>query len=289
MKDISHVFFTKTNVMEVLSSSSITTYILPSLSVGSRGKTDEVPTLAIVEAILYRLKTGCQWRFLPIKQFFGEKPYTWQSVYHHYRQWIEDGSWQNAFIHLLKTHPRIIDLSSAQLDASHTPAKRGGEAVSYQGRKRCKTTNMTVLSDNNGTPLAYATPRSGNHHDTFEIEEVLRAMIALLVQAGIDVYGVFLNADAAFDTALFRSICAEFGIEANVPINPRNSDTLERDEYFDDELYKQRSVIEHTFAWLDGFKGLLVRYETKLKHWTAMNIIGFIIIFIRRILKLQKC
>jgi transposase len=62
--------------MEVLSSSSITTYILPLLSVGSRGKTDEVPTLGIVQAILYRLKTGCQWRFLPLKEFFGQKDYT---------------------------------------------------------------------------------------------------------------------------------------------------------------------------------------------------------------------
>ncbi|MBL7991776.1 MAG: transposase, partial [Candidatus Kapabacteria bacterium] len=57
----------------------------------------------------------------------------------------------------------------------------------------------------------------------------------------------------------------------------------------DDELYKRRMVIEHTFAWLDSFKGLLVRYETKLKNWTAMNVIGFIVIFIRRIRDSQKC
>lgn len=87
----------------------------------------------------------------------------------------------------------------------------------------------------------------------------------------------------------FARSVAEFGIEANVPVNPRNGDALERDEYFDEEFYKHRTVIEHTFAWLDSFKGLLVRYETKLQHWTAMNIIAFIIIFIRRILTFQKC
>jgi len=193
------------------------------------------------------------------------------------------------FIHLLKHYPKAIDLSSAQLDASHTPAKRGGQAVGYQGRKRCKTTNMTVLTDNNGTPLSCAVPRSGEHHDTFDIEAVLREIIALLQEADIDVAGIFLNADAAFDTTLVRSICAEFGIEANIPINPRNSDDQTREEYFDDELYKHRSVAEHAFAWLDGFKGLLVRYETKLHHWLAMNIVGFIVLFIRKILKLQKC
>lgn len=274
--------------MEVLSRSIIETYIIPSLSVGSRGKTTDVPVLAIVQAILYRVKTGCQWREVPVKQFFGTTPYTWQGVYYHFSQWIADDSWRNAFIALLKANPRVIDLSSAQLDASHTPAKRGGEAVGYQGRKRCKTTNTAVLSDSKGTPLSHATPRSGQHHDTFEIEHVLREMIALLCEANINLEGIFLNADTAFDTALVRSICAEFGIEANIPVNPRNGDGLDRDEYFDEELYKQRSVIEHTFAWMDGFKGLLVRYETKLKNWTAMNLIGFIIIFIRRVLKLKK-
>jgi len=98
-----------------------------------------------------------------------------------------------------------------------------------------------------------------------------------------------LNADAAFDTAIVRSVLAEFGIEANIPMNPRNATAQERDEYFDDELYKRRTVIEHTFAWVDSFKGLLVRFETKLKNWTTMNVIGFIVIFIRRILNSQKC
>ena len=41
--------------------SSIEMYIIPSLSIDSRGKTDEVPTLKIVQAMLYRVKIGCQW------------------------------------------------------------------------------------------------------------------------------------------------------------------------------------------------------------------------------------
>ena len=109
--------------MKVLSSSRIEMYVIPWLSIGSRGKTDEVPTLEIIQAMVYRVKTGCQWRFLPVKEFITNKSYI--GVYHHYRQWIADGSWRVAFVALLKEHPRVIDLSSAQLDASHTPAKRG--------------------------------------------------------------------------------------------------------------------------------------------------------------------
>ncbi len=34
--------------------------------------------------------------------------------------------------------------------------------------------------------------------------------------------------------------------------------------YFDHELYKPRTKIEHANAWLDAFKALLVGYETKI-------------------------
>ena len=36
---------------------------------------------------------------------------------------------------------------------------------------------------------------------------------------------------------------------------------------FDSELYKERFAVERTNAWIDGFKALLVRYETNAKHW----------------------
>jgi hypothetical protein len=40
------------------------------------------------------------------------------------------------------------DLSSIQLDGSHTLAKNGGAAISYQGRKAGRTTNALFLADN---------------------------------------------------------------------------------------------------------------------------------------------
>lgn len=274
--------------MEVLSVSVIEQYIVPVLRVGMRGNTKSMPIVAIVQAILYRLKTGCQWRCLPLQQFFGQQPYTWQGVYYHFHRWVANGSWSAAFIALLKEYRRIIDMSSVQLDGSHTPAKRGGEAVGYQGRKRCKTSNILVLTDSNGIPVSFASAQSGEHHDTFCIEEVLCQMITLLKQADIEVDGLFLNADAAFDSKSVRSFCQEVGIEANIPVNPRKTTTEHRDEYFDEELYKQRTVIERTFAWMDSFKAILVRYETKLHNWVALHIIAFTVIFIRKVLKKMK-
>ena len=41
---------------------------MPHLSTGTRGPEPKVDLLEVVECILYKLKTGCQWRLLPIKQ-----------------------------------------------------------------------------------------------------------------------------------------------------------------------------------------------------------------------------
>lgn len=39
---------------------------------------------------------------------------------------------------LLKKHRKLLDLSSVDLDGSHTRAIKGGEEVGYQGRKKIK-------------------------------------------------------------------------------------------------------------------------------------------------------
>ena len=41
--------------------------------------------------------------------------------------------------------------------------------------------------------------------------------------------------------------------------HPRNG--AQPDVYFDEELYKNRFKIEQANGWLDGYKGLIMRYE----------------------------
>ncbi len=57
--------------MEVLDKVTIDKWILPYLTVGERGKAIKVVKSTLIEAILYKLKTGCPWRKPPVKQFFG--------------------------------------------------------------------------------------------------------------------------------------------------------------------------------------------------------------------------
>lgn len=240
----------------------------------------KVKVYQVVEAILYRLKTGCQWRQLPMKQFF-RRQYRWQSVYHHFQKWCKDGSWQKVLQYILDKYKSLLDMSSIQLDGTHTPAKRGGEAVGYQGRKKCKTSNMLILTDSNGIPLACSNPVAGNHNDAFELVETFEQMVSDIKLSDIKTDGLFLNADAGFDTADFRQCCDRNEIIDNIDQNKRNGAGM--DQLFDELLYRYRFVVERTNAWLDAFKAILVRYETNKIHWKALNLMAFCVILLRRL------
>ena len=76
----------------ILTKNTIEMWILPHLTVGSRGFDPTVPLFEIVEAISYRLKlvaTAVELcRELPTKEFFSDTILSWNTVYYHFNKWI---------------------------------------------------------------------------------------------------------------------------------------------------------------------------------------------------------
>ncbi len=99
-------------------------YIIPHLSKGERGPKPLFPLYQVVEFVLYRLDLGCKWHQIPIRHFSPEATTGWKAIYHHFREWVKDGSWQKSSIKLLANNRCKLDMSSVQLDGSHTPAKK---------------------------------------------------------------------------------------------------------------------------------------------------------------------
>lgn len=267
----------------IISENKVEKWIIPHLSKGKRGFSTKVSLTKIVLLILKRLKTGCQWRELSIKEYFEAGEISWQSVYYYFNKWSKDGSFKRVWISLLRANRKLLDLSSIQIDGSHTPAKNGGSAVGYQGRKSCKTTNSLFLCDNQGQMLAVSTPQSGEHNDLYEIGELFDELVSVLQDAGIESRWLFINADPGFDSDSFRTACNEKEMEANVKENSRNKKRSESYQYFDEQLYKRRTKIEHANAWMDAFKALLIRFETKPFTWMALQWLSFIVIFCRKL------
>ena len=124
-------------------------------------------------------------------------------------------------------------------------------------------------------------PLAGNHNDLYDIEVQFEVVTGTLEQANISVGGLFLNADAGFDSKEFRKSCENKQINANICFNKRNGNT-DRDEYFDPELYKQRYAIERTNAWMDSYRSLLNRFDTTVASWLGFNYLSFMVIFLKK-------
>src|SRR5437899_588960 len=82
----------------------------------------------IVNAILYVLRTGCQWRYLP-----HDLP-PWQTVYSYFRVWKQDGTWQRIHDELYqqvrRSRQRPPHSSAAILDSqSVKTTEKGGRAA----------------------------------------------------------------------------------------------------------------------------------------------------------------
>ena len=135
-------------------------------------------------------------------------------------------------------------MSCVQLDDSHTRCRQKGESAGYQARKKAITTNSIFLCDNKGQMIAMGSPKAGNHNDLYEIEEVLKEILVLLD-------------------------------------NPRNEE--QPYVYFDEELYKNRFKIERANSWIDGYKGLIMRYEYLDVTWIGMLLLGFISKFLKKV------
>jgi len=268
---------------QILSEDIIKKEIVPHLPIGKRGFKIQSPVYEIVNAILYKLKTGVQWSYLPVDSLFSNRVLHYKTVFGHYRKWCELDAWKNCWIELLKIHKSKLDLSSSDLDGSHTTALRGGEDVEYQGRKKRKTTNALYLTDRKGIPLAMSKPVAGNHNDLFEIEKQFDEIIMTLDQATIDVKGLFINADAGFDAQNVRDKCLSRGIISNICPNKRNS-KIDSDHLLDEKLYKERYAIERTNAWMDSFRSVLNRFDTKTSSWKGFNFLGFIVIALKKFL-----
>ena len=67
-----------------------------------------------------------------------------------------------------------LDLSQLNLDGSHAIAKKGGESVAYQHRKRAKTSNILPITDAQGYVIASTGIVAGNHHDAFDLKPHLQ-------------------------------------------------------------------------------------------------------------------
>jgi len=262
-------------------------YVLPHLSKAKRGYVSKTPLVGIFNLILYRLHTGCQWDRLPVAKTAAEREArnepSWQAVYDHWSKWSADGSLERVWQGSVAAIEQDLDLRQMNLDGSHALAKKGGQSVAYQARKRAKTSNILPITDANGYVVASTGIVAGNHTDAFNLKAHLQTAFKTMKGWGLRIAGAFFNADAAFDTQEARKVCFNHQLIPNIPVNARNRKTAKRGRkrLFNPLVYKRRFISERTFAWIDKFRSVLVRFDRKDLNFLAAHHLVFALINLR--------
>ena len=215
-----------------------------------------------------------------------KKEISYHAVYYHFRKWSRDGSLEKVWQASILTIRDALDFSELNLDGSHTVAKKGGEAVAYQPRKRAKTSNIMPITDAQGYIVATTGVVAGNHHDAFDLKPNLQQAFKSLKRLGLVIQKAFFNADSAFDTKAARKTCFNHGLIPNIAENKRNRHQPKRGRrrLFNPEVYRRRFTSERSFAWIDKFRALLIRFDIKDVFFLAGHFIAYAMINLRHIL-----
>jgi transposase len=117
----------------------------------------------------------------------------------------------------------------------------------------------------------------------------LQAAFKQLKHLGLVFCGAYFNADSAFDTKEARKTCFNYGVIPNIAENRRSRKSAKRGrkKLFDKLIYDRRYCAERTFAWVDTYKRLLIRFERNDVHFLGAHHLAFAMINLRHVL--ERC
>ena len=218
----------------------------------------------IFNAILYLLKTGCQWRMLPL-----EYP-QWE---YYYSRWKEDGTFEeiNEILRnmLRKQKGKFLSPSVGLIDSQSVKTTRvGGEARGYDGGKKIKWRKRHIITDTNGWLLSVVV-NAANEHDSqtgFEVMETLEYRFERMKK---------IYADGGYRGELGDAVKQKLGWDLEI--------TLRSDKKTEFNPLPKRWIIERTFSWLENFRRLAKDYEYTVSSSTAMIYLAFIALAINNI------
>ena len=206
----------------------------------------QIDSRVAFNGILWILKSGAPWRFLPAK--YGK----WNSVYKKFRQWTRAG----VFTTLTKNDSESEDFLA--MDSTFCKVHRHGlgacknapghETNQEIGSSRGgKTTKIHVLLDEKFRVVNFLLS-AGNVNDN---------LLALPLLKGFTLKGKTILADKAYSTAKIRDYLEKQ--EALVCIPDKVNAKIKHD--FDRELYKKRNVVERFFCRLKDYLRITIRLD----------------------------
>lgn len=197
---------------------------------------------SILNAILYVMRTGCQWRELP--------PHfpPWESVYYHYRKLIALGYWEKVLHYttqLLRIRKQQSRTSSkAIIDSQSVKCTKSCGLRGIDGNKKVKGIKRHRITDMSGLPII-TTITKASSGDRKGAREMIGRYKKKLAHLGVKEFYY----DQGYSGKDFRNIVAKLtgAIVTVVPRKPKELGFVP---------LPNRWCIERTNAWCDDYRRL---------------------------------
>jgi putative transposase len=234
------------------------------------GRPASVARRELVNAIFYVVREGITWRALP-----HDFP-PWRTVYHYFRLWRDDGSWQRIHDTLRddtrQTAGQEVSPSAAMLDAqSVKTVEQPATCRGYDSGKRVKGRKRHLAVDTFGLLLmvvvtaANVGDRTGARLVAGGLRGRFRRLLTLFADAGYRSQPLvaWLRAAGGWTLAIMRGVAGQDGVR----VEPK------------------RWIIERTFGWLHRYRRLRNDDEALPETNEVMILIAMTHLMARRVRK----
>lgn len=223
----------------------------------------------VVEAILYVLATGCQWRALPSD--FPPR----STVQGYFYAWRDTGWWRRTVTALVRRARRAMGRkptpTAAVIDSQSAPTTESGGPRGFDAGKRVHGRKRHIVTDTNGLLLAV-------HVHPANVQDVHGA-IPLLQRLRVK----FPKLRHVFADRIYRG---DQLIRALAHSGPWTIQIVERPPGVKGfRLLPRRWVVERTFAWLGRCRRLAKDFEASIASANAWLMVAHLRLLTRRLAK----
>jgi putative transposase len=236
------------------------------------GRPRTVRLRSVVEAILFILSTGCQWRSLP-KEF---PPYS--TVQSYFYAWRDTGRWQKIVTALVKRARQELGRkpkpTAAVIDSQSAATTPAGGPRGFDAGKRVKGRKRHIVTDMNGLLLAVHV-HPANVQDCHGAVPLLRQLRRR-----------FPKLQHVFADRIYRG---KQLLNALSGSGPWTIEIVERSPGVQGfQLLPRRWVVERTFAWFGQCRRLAKDFEGSAATEVAWLLIAHMRLLTRRLANAPK-